>query len=190
MKRDLRVTVTKRMLQEALLRLLESKPIDKIKVNELCEESNVNRATFYRHYDVLQDLLQEIETDMIREMPQPVRKLQNMEDARNYLEKLCTYLYNHASIVKILLQNRTDEEMLQRITEFYRDYLDVYLNTLPTDRPDEDTVQIALALLGGGSHCLMKKCVMGQIRKTPAELADILCNMLPFQTAFPLFSTG
>lgn len=188
MKQDLWVAVTKRMMQEALLRLLESKPIDKINVNELCAESGINRATFYRHYDALQDLLQEIETDMIRAMPQPVRKPQNMEDARDYLGKFCTYIYGHIGIMKRLLQNRTDEEMLQSITEFYRDYLDVYLSSLPMDRPDEDTIQIALALLGGGSHCLMKKCVMGQIRKTPEELADILCDMIPFQVALPLFS--
>lgn len=188
MKQDLRVAVTKRMMQEALLRLLETKPIDKIKVAELCEESGINRATFYRHYEVLQDLLLEIETDMIHAMPQPVRKLQNMEDAREYLIKLCNYIFDHADIMKILLQNRTDEEMLQSTTEFYRDYLDVYISTLPMDRPDEDTVQIVLALLSGGSHCLMKKCIMGQIRKTPEELAEILCNMMHFQVAFPIFS--
>ena len=71
MKQDLRVAVTKRMIQEALIRLLKNKPIDKIKVNELCEESGINRATFYRHYETLQDILREIEADVIRAMPQP-----------------------------------------------------------------------------------------------------------------------
>lgn len=50
MKDDQRVTLTKRLLQEGLLRLLETKEIDKINVTELCRESGINRATFYRHY--------------------------------------------------------------------------------------------------------------------------------------------
>ena len=187
MKQDLRVTVTKRMIQEALLRLLETRPIDKIRVNELCAESGVNRATFYRHYETLQDILREMETDVIRTMPQPRQKPRNMEEARAYLKKLCTYMYDHTDIMKILVQNRTDEEVMQSITGFYRDYLELYLNTLPTGRPDEDTIQIALALLSGGSYCLLKKCAMGQIRKTPEELADILCGMIRFQETFPLF---
>lgn len=187
MKQDLRVVVTKRMIQEALIRLLENKPLDKIKVNELCEESGVNRATFYRHYETLQDILKEIEADVIRAMPQPRQKPRNLEDARTYLEQVCTYIYGHIGIMQILLMNRTDEEMIQSMTVFYQDYLDIYLETLPLDRPSEDTIQIATTLLAGGCHYLMKKCVMGQIRKTPAELADILCNMAKLQESFPLF---
>ena len=186
MKTDLRISVTKKMIKDALLRLLEHKQIDKIKVNELCEESGVNRATFYRHYGTLQDVLQEIGTDLIRAMPQPGQKLRNIGEARDYLGSLCTYIYQHVSIMKILIRNRTDEEMMQSITDFYRDYLDVYLDTLPTGRPDEDTIQIAITLLSGGSHCLMKQWVMGQIRKTPGELADILCNMIRLQGPFSL----
>ena len=187
MKQDLRVAVTKRMIQEALIRLLKNKPIDKIKVNELCEESGINRATFYRHYETLQDILREIEADVIHAMPQPRQKPRTLEDARAYLKQVCTYIYDNIGIMQILLTNRTDEEMMQSMTVFYRDYLDIYLETLPLDRPSEDTIQIAITLLAGGCHYLMKKCVMGQIQKTPAELADILCNMVRLQESFPLF---
>ena len=187
MKQDLRVAVTKRMIQEALIRLLENKPIDRIKVNELCEESGINRATFYRHYETLQDILREIEADLIRAMPQPRQKPRNLEDARVYLEQVCTYLYEHIDIMQVLIMNRTDEEMIQSMTVFYRDYLDIYLNTLPIDSPSEDTIEIAITLLAGGCHYLMKKCVMGQIQKTPAELANILYNMARLQESFPLF---
>ena len=187
MKQDLRVAVTKRMIQEALIRLLKNKPIDKIKVNELCEESGINRATFYRHYETLQDILREIEADVIHAMPQPRQKTRTLEDARAYLKQVCTYIYDNIGIMQISLTNRTDEEMMQSMTVFYRDYLDIYLETLPLDRPSEDTIQIAITLLAGGCHYLMKKCVMGQIQKTPAELADILCNMVMLQESFPLF---
>lgn len=188
MKTDLRITVTKSMMKDALLRLLEHKPIDKVKVNELCAEAGVNRATFYRHYETVQDVLQEIEADVIRSMPQPGEKLRSIAQARDYLQVLCTYIFGQIGLMKLLVLNRTDEEMMQSITDFYRNFLDLYLDTLPTGRPDEDTIQIAIALLGGGSHCLMKKCVLGQIQKTPAELADILCGMLRFQSSFSLIS--
>lgn len=188
MKTDLRVSITKRMIKESLLQLLEQKPMDKIRVNELCLQSGINRATFYRHYETLQDVLQEIEKDITCAMPQPSRQLYTVEEVREYLEQVFSYIYGQNDVMKILILNRTDEEMLQGITEFYWNYLDAYLNTLPIDRPDEDTIQIAVALLSGGCHYLLKKCVMGHIRKTPRELADILCNMIRLQESFPLFS--
>lgn len=187
MKQDLRVAVTKRMIHEALIRLLEKKPIDKIKVNELCAASGINRATFYRHYETLQDILCEIEAEMIRTMPQPGQKPGNPEEARAYLEQVFRYLYDHIPIMQILFLNRTDEEMMQSMTAFFQDYLDIFLETLPMARPSEDTLQITITLLAGGCHYLVKKCVMGQIQKTPAELADILCNMVSVQGSFPLF---
>ena len=53
-KENQRITLTKKLLQEGLLRLLETKRLDKISVTELCREAGINRATFYNHYDSLQ----------------------------------------------------------------------------------------------------------------------------------------
>ena len=184
MKTDLRVAVTKRMIQEALMRLLKDKPLDKIKVNELCEESGVNRATFYRHYETLQDVLREIEVDFIRQMPHPDKSPRTIDEAKIHMETVCTYMYDQSEIMKILFQNRTDEDMLQSMSDFYRNYLRNKHKEPPFLRPDEDTIQILIALLGGGCHCLMKKWIMGDIRKTPKELAAILCNMIRLQESF------
>lgn len=48
-KNNQRVVLTKRLFKEGLLRLLENKGMDEISVAELCRESGINRATFYRH---------------------------------------------------------------------------------------------------------------------------------------------
>lgn len=41
----------------ALMRLLETKPFEKITVNEICEACNYPRATFYNYFDDSYDLL-------------------------------------------------------------------------------------------------------------------------------------
>ena len=42
-----RVRLSKALLKEALVRLLETKPLDKITIYELCAEAQINRTTFY-----------------------------------------------------------------------------------------------------------------------------------------------
>ena len=64
---DTRVQYTKKVLKDALLRLLQSKPIAKVSIKELCEEAGLNRGTFYLHYNEPNDVLMEIEGDFIRE---------------------------------------------------------------------------------------------------------------------------
>ena len=44
---------------KALLSLLEKKPFEFITIREICEEAEVNRSTFYLHYENTRDLLKE-----------------------------------------------------------------------------------------------------------------------------------
>ena len=69
MKEDQRVALTKRLLQEGLLRLLEKKDIDSIHVSELCAESGINRATFYRHYKEPRDILRNMRQNIPMRVP-------------------------------------------------------------------------------------------------------------------------
>ncbi len=56
MKKDLRVVKTTENLQSALLHLLETKPLEKISISELCKTAKVNRGTFYLHFQSIDDL--------------------------------------------------------------------------------------------------------------------------------------
>ena len=47
---------------KALLPLLEKKPFEYITISEICEETGVNRSTFYLHYENTADLLKEATT--------------------------------------------------------------------------------------------------------------------------------
>jgi AcrR family transcriptional regulator len=47
---DPRIRRTRRMLQQALEKLLETKEFEKISVQDIAEASTLNRATFYDHY--------------------------------------------------------------------------------------------------------------------------------------------
>lgn len=50
----------KHELERALVTLMKSKPVQRIRVNELVELAGVSRASFYRHYDSVGAMLEEI----------------------------------------------------------------------------------------------------------------------------------
>ena len=50
---------TARRMDEALIALLEKKDFEYITIKEICETAEVNRSTFYLHYENLSDLLKE-----------------------------------------------------------------------------------------------------------------------------------
>lgn len=67
-KENQRIILTKRMLKEALLKLMETKSIQKISVSELCKEAGINRVTFYNHYSAPSDILTEMGDELISGM--------------------------------------------------------------------------------------------------------------------------
>ncbi len=50
---------TAKLMDEALIRLLEKKNYEFITVKEICAKAGVNRSTFYLHYETINDLLME-----------------------------------------------------------------------------------------------------------------------------------
>lgn len=58
---------TARLMDEALLKLLEKKDYEYITVKEICETAGVNRSTFYLHYETLDDLLEETMESTLKE---------------------------------------------------------------------------------------------------------------------------
>ena len=53
----MRSSHTKQMLADTLKNLLSTKTLDKISIRELTAEANVNRQTFYYHFEDIYDLL-------------------------------------------------------------------------------------------------------------------------------------
>lgn len=65
-KNNQRTGLSKLLFKNALMDLLKEKgSVAKISVRELCERAELNRSTFYAHYDEPNDLLMEIETELL-----------------------------------------------------------------------------------------------------------------------------
>ena len=59
---------TAKLMDEALIRLLEKKNYEFITVKEICTKAGVNRSTFYLHYETMDDLLMETLQYISRQM--------------------------------------------------------------------------------------------------------------------------
>lgn len=65
---DQRVIRTKQALTTALFTLLQQQTIDKITVTALCKEAQVNRRTFYIHYEHVTDIFEDYQLELANEV--------------------------------------------------------------------------------------------------------------------------
>ena len=93
-KTDRRTLMTKGMIKDALLELLQNTPYEKITVTALCKQSEITRATFYLHYNNIDDVLDELlddalrltELDAIQPLPSAISN-RNIENEKNIEER-------------------------------------------------------------------------------------------------------
>ena len=62
-KIDRRQVRTKRRIRDAFMELISEKPMEKLTIKELAERADIDRKTFYLHYQSVEDLANEIVQD-------------------------------------------------------------------------------------------------------------------------------
>ena len=82
---DRRTRYTRSVIRQSLLTLMQQKPFAKITVTEICRLSEINRGTFYLHYYDLEDVLDDVIKEMIRDTTQVFDHVMCPEKSR------CTY---------------------------------------------------------------------------------------------------
>lgn len=77
---DIRVKKTKRAIQKTFIDLLREKPIEKITVKEIAERAEINKTTFYSHYETLDALTAEMERQTVQLVCDNMRGAQQLLD--------------------------------------------------------------------------------------------------------------
>ena len=108
-KNNRRILVTKRILKESLLSLMQEKSISKISIKEICDLSEMSRSTFYLHYQDQFELLKDIEQEVLTKT---FESLKNLEGSVNTIESIESFLYyvkaNKETFGVLLCQSETE----------------------------------------------------------------------------------
>lgn len=70
-----KTTLTQKRIKNSLVTLLETHKFDLITVNQIVEEAEITRSTFYRYYDDKYNLLSEIEEEILTHLYEERQKI-------------------------------------------------------------------------------------------------------------------
>lgn len=121
MKQDHRIRLTKLLLREAFLDLLVEKPVAKITVKELCEQANVNRATFYAHYRDLFDLHEEIERELAHTIMRSLSTTLPDQSLSVFSNEICRIIVDNERSCQAIFGEHGDPEFPLRVVETLRE---------------------------------------------------------------------
>ncbi|MBC1605722.1 TetR/AcrR family transcriptional regulator [Paenilisteria rocourtiae] len=111
-KPDRRIRKTKSAFAKALLTLLTEKTFKKITVTDIVTRADVNRGTFYKHYQEKEDLLDEVISDILADLEvayrDPYEKMPHfsVERMTPSMVKIFDHVYTHQLFYKHAIDDK------------------------------------------------------------------------------------
>ncbi len=96
---------TKTIIRNTFAELLsEKKEINKITVTELVEKANINRSTFYTHYDDIYSVAEDFENELVDEFFDNITLLAS-QDINSFIEVFFDYIKKNQDVYILLCKS-------------------------------------------------------------------------------------
>ena len=118
--RDARAVKSGRALQNALLTLIERKPLEQITVREIAIEAGVHYATFFRHHATKEALLDHVAAEQIDKLVELTLPMLDRIDSRSAVTALCAYVEEHRALWSALLTGGAAAAMREELLRISR----------------------------------------------------------------------
>lgn len=169
--------MTQLLLKTALIELMNEKPFSKITIKDICEQADLNRTTFYLHYNDQFELLSDIESEVQQKTIEYLSNARPSPDAKHMIEVFLSYIRNQADLFRILLLDSDSENFRER---FIRNSLENFKVNIPLSCP-EDEEPYLLSFLLQGSINMITEWIRRGFDIDPSKLADLIyrtCNRI------------
>ena len=141
---DRRQQKTRKAIIEALNTLLQKKAFEQITVQEIIDEANIGRSTFYAHFETKDDLLKDICTDIFdhilhHTLPQEQEHayVNEMEHLKIQIGHFLYHLKNNKTNIKGILRSESETIFIQFLKEYISDLFKQYENEFKVNVPKD-----------------------------------------------------
>ncbi len=179
-KIDPRVKRTKQLLQHALMDLVQEKPVDSITVQDIAARAEVNRATFYAHFEDKYALLDYTAREMFQASLD--KKLADdptlsTENLRLLVLTTCEYLENFMNHCAPVKQMNDQAMMFLQIHGQIYETLLKWIRSAKAQESKAEAVAVTISWAIWGTVFQWARQTSGR-KMTPEQLADHVLSLL------------
>lgn len=175
-KMDRRVRYTKSALRESLLDLLREKPIGRVTVADLCRRADINRNTFYAHYQSPGQLLLEIEDELFEEISRSLRESNlSVGSINGLLEEILQLIAQNSDLCAILFGEFGDKDYIRKIMYIAHDESMRQWGTVTS--LSQTQLERIYTFVVNGSVAVISEWLAGGAKESTREIADFINAM-------------
>ena len=178
MAENQRVRLSKQMLRQSLIDILNEKSIHKISVREICERAQVNRSTFYKYYGSQYDLFHDMEEEILTHVNDYLRAEPSMMVAGDLsqITKLVAFVGENVPLCRIIINHNIDPNFPEALVNLpcLREWIDSHFRTVYS----KTEMEYVYGLIVNGGYSIIRMWINKDDREPPAEIAALLCTTI------------
>lgn len=176
---DKRALRSRKLLQEALIRLLEEKEYNKISVADISETAGVARPTFYLHYKTKDDLILGYLDDMFEQFYDDIpHDMLTISSAGVELAKL---LFNqwekHRLFVQAVVNAGLDNLIMKRFQQYITRVFGRFLRTNELKLSNPELLKYVVDYLAGASMMIIMRWLRDDMRYPVDTIAQLYTEL-------------
>ena len=167
-------------IKKALAKLIHEKDIGKITVSDIIREADISRGTFYAHYSDVHAVVEQIETEEMKNLIDFVERFgfeKLVTEVDEFIENICIYLSRDVEYYRMIAQSNILNNFLWRLVNVYYENLLAYtMNILNATNRDE--AELYIIYITSGAKTIILSWLNGEINGTPAEIGQRLGKLI------------
>lgn len=168
---DRRIKYTKKIIKDTFINLLSNKEINKITVSEICKIADINRATFYRYYLDVYDLLDNIGKDFLEELKTVT--IEENYTVASFSREFLKVLLENKELIKILFNTNNNLSFLDDFLEVVFDKCQKrWIKEVPNISNEE--IEYASIFMFNGALGVINFWLKNDFDKSVDEIANII----------------
>lgn len=152
---DRRIQKTEQSIKDSFLSLLQTTDIHKITVKDICTKANINRCTFYSHYQDIRDLFEHIGNEFTTDFLNSLELYQYDMNSKEVIDNLFSCMKQHKQLFLLMASSHNPSEAVSLIPVSMREHiLGIWLKE--SDLTYEEADMLFTFIVTGGNSILQK----------------------------------
>ena len=125
---------------------MKIKPFEKITIREICDHADINRNTFYYHYDSAQALLDEILSELLLEIEDAEDGITDISEG---IRKLCSIYEKNKELLQILLVKQPNVFFIKKLIQTGLPFVEFAVSDLNKEISTENKEMVSNYIIFG-----------------------------------------
>ena len=171
---------TRNLLGTALLELVKEKKFDQITIQDITDLADLNRATFYLHYNSKEELLADSLEEHFDELVQRIATTTNNKpiwENPEADEMVFAHVAENAELYRVLLGENGLGYVINRIIDYIAQFSEQQLRAGLGNVTFQAPIEIMSRHVAGSLYALITWWLMNDMPYTPREMAEMTTRL-------------